>query len=243
MSAHPGAPGLIGRVRSFHGRSALRQHACDGQRQSSSRMTQSNALSRASGLSMRLNRVRSRRAAVVSHLASMLEAPAGRRGLFGQGVLCGTLAHVVGVDLDVLIVLGMSEGAFPPTGVSAALLSETERGAIGSPLQRGARATDERRTYLSALGAAPTRWLLHPRAGSERVAHPSPWLDGTSSNERMIESFDAELARPSEPSASLQEHDLSRAASVAVRSARAASACRARPGARTRARRDPHTLG
>ena len=148
------------------------------------------------------------RAAVVSHLASMLEAPAGRRGLFGQGVLCGTLAHVVGVDLDVLIVLGMSEGAFPPTGVSAALLSETERGAIGSPLQRGARATDERRTYLSALGAAPTRWLLHPRAGSERVAHPSPWLDGTSSNERMIESFDAELARPSEPSASLQEHDL-----------------------------------
>ena len=93
----------------------------------------------------------------------MLEAPAGRRGLFGEGVLCGTLAHVVGVDLDVLIVLGMSEGAFPRREWSVALLSDTERGAIGSPLRRGARASDERRTYLAALGAAPARWLLHPR--------------------------------------------------------------------------------
>ena len=70
-----------------------------------------------------------------NHLAAMLAMPAGRRGSFGHGVLCGPLRHVVGVDLDVVIVLGMAEGDFPPTGVESAVLSRSERDAVGSPLR------------------------------------------------------------------------------------------------------------
>jgi RecB family exonuclease len=124
-------------------------------------------------------------------------------------VLCGSLQHVIGVDLDVLVVLGMAEGSFPPTGVSASLLSESERVAIGSPMRREARACDERRSFLAALSSAPRRWLLHPRAGAERVAHPSPWLDPSLiEREQTVFSYDAELSVPTGPPASLQERDL-----------------------------------
>jgi ATP-dependent helicase/nuclease subunit B len=149
------------------------------------------------------------RVAVLSHLTAMLAAPAGRRGSFGHGVLCGALRHVVGVDLDVLVVLGMAEGAFPPTGVSSAVLWRGEREAIGSPLAPDARARDERRTYLAATASAPTRFLMSPRASGGQVAHPSPWLvDEVRAHEIDISSFDAELAHPVGPPASVHEHDL-----------------------------------
>src|SRR6185369_6151160 len=80
------------------------------------------------------------RHAAASHLSAMLAVPAGRRGLFGHGVLCGPLRHVVGVDLDVVVVLGMAEGDFPPTGVESTVLSTAERDAIASPLAPAARA-------------------------------------------------------------------------------------------------------
>ena len=142
-------------------------------------------------------------------MASLLGAPAGRRGLFGQGVLCGSLQHVIGVDLDVLVVLGMAEGSFPPTGVSASLLSESERVAIGSPKRSEARACDERRSFVAALSSSPRRCLLHPRAGGERVAHASPWIPPSLlPGQQLVASFDAELADPLGPPASLHERDL-----------------------------------
>jgi RecB family exonuclease len=149
------------------------------------------------------------RHAAVNHLEAMLAIPAGRRGSFGQGVLCGPLRHVVGVDLDVVVVLGMAEGDFPPTGVESAVLSRAERDAVGSPFAPRARARDERRTYLAAVASAPHQWLLTPRAAGGQVAHPAPWLaDVPEERWASIESFDAELARPSGPPASLHERDL-----------------------------------
>ena len=149
------------------------------------------------------------RHAAASHLAAMLAMPAGRRGSFGNGVLCGPLRHVVGVDLDVVIVLGMAEGDFPPTGVESAVLSRSERDAVGSPFAPQARARDERRTYLAAISSAHHRWLLTPRAAAGQVAHPAPWLtDVPDDRWAAIESFDAEVARPSGPPASLHERDL-----------------------------------
>ena len=124
-------------------------------------------------------------------------------------MLCGPLRHVVGVDLDVVIVLGMAEGDFPPTGIESAVLSASERDAVGSPLAPQAHARDERRTYLAALASASHRWLLTPRAASGQVAHPAPWLaDVPHDRWATIASFDAELARPSGPPAALHERDL-----------------------------------
>ncbi len=108
------------------------------------------------------------RHAAATHLEAMLAMPAGRRGSFGHGVLCGPLRHVVGVDLDVVVVLGMAEGDFPPTGVESAVLTPNERDSVGSPLAPQARARDERRTYLAAIVSAPHRWLLTPRAAAGR---------------------------------------------------------------------------
>ena len=146
---------------------------------------------------------------VRAQLATMLDAPAGRRGRFGVGVLYGSLAHVIGVDLDVLIVLGMAEGSFPPMGVRSSVLSDAERAAIESPFARLARACDERRSFLAAVASAGKRWLVTPRVGPDRVAHPAPWWsDAPCEHEVTIDSFDSELAQPTGPAASLQERDL-----------------------------------
>ena len=149
------------------------------------------------------------RHAAASHLAAMLAIPAGRRGLFGHGVFCGPLRHVVGVDLDVVVVLGMAEGDFPPAGVESAVLSPRERDAIGSPFAPQARARDERRTYLAAIASAPRRWMLTPRATGGQVAHPAPWLaEVRREPDETVDSFDAEVDRPIRPPASLHERDL-----------------------------------
>ena len=139
----------------------------------------------------------------------MLDAPAGRRGRFGVGVLYGSLAHVIGVDLDVLIVLGMAEGSFPPMGVRSSVLSDAERAAIASPFAQSARACDERRSYLAAVASAGKRWLVTPRVGPDRVAYPAPWWsDAPHEHEVTIDSFDSELAKPSGPASSVHERDL-----------------------------------
>ena len=178
------------------------------------------------------------RHAAANHLAAMLAMPAGRRGSFGQGVLCGPLRHVVGVDLDVVIVLGMAEGDFPPTGVESAVLSRSERDAVGSPFAPQARARDERRTYLAAIAAAPHRWLLTPRAAAGQVAHPTPWLaDVPEERWAAIQSFDAELARPSGPPASLHERDLRELCLVPAAALAAAPHRRREPRARAWVRR------
>ena len=109
-----------------------------------------------------------------AQLATMLDAPAGRRGRFGVGVLYGSLAHVIGVDLDMLIVLGMAEGSFPPMGVRSSVLSDAERAAIESPFAQSARACDERRSYLAAVAVGGQAVARHAegRPRSSRVSGP-----------------------------------------------------------------------
>ena len=144
-----------------------------------------------------------------TYLSSALTAPARRRGRFGAGVFSGPLRHAIGVDLDCVVVLGMAEGSFPPSGVSAAVLSDRERAAIGSRQGRAERARDERRTYLAATASAPLRWLTHPRVVDQRVAHASPWLlDEKADHAVELASYDGELAHPRGAPASLRELDL-----------------------------------
>ena len=107
-----------------------------------------------------------------AQLATMLDAPAGRRGRFGVGVLYGSLTHVLGVELDMLIVLGMAEGSFPPMGVRSSVLSDAERVVIESPFAPLARACDERRSFLAAVCVGGQALARHAK-GRPRSSRPS----------------------------------------------------------------------
>jgi ATP-dependent helicase/nuclease subunit B len=110
-----------------------------------------------------------------------LDADLGRVGRFGEGVLVGPLSFAVGLDLDLVIVLGMAEGTLPAVVHDDSLLPDNERRAARGelPLRRERVGRDHRR-LLAALAAADRRLLCVPRgdlrASSERV--PSRWLAG-----------------------------------------------------------------
>jgi RecB family exonuclease len=99
-------------------------------------------------------------------LAAELEAPAPQTSRFGHGILVGEVAEMVGLDLDVLWVLGMVDGAFPGRAADDVLVPDAVRRDHGLPL-RGARAAEGRRDYLGALAAAGRRHLSFAR-GDQR---------------------------------------------------------------------------
>jgi ATP-dependent helicase/nuclease subunit B len=108
-----------------------------------------------------------------------LDADLGRVGRFGEGVLVGPLSFAVGLDLDLVIVLGMAEGTLPAPVHDDSLLPDGERRLAGGelPLRRD-RVGREQRRLLAALAAADRHLLCTPRgdlrSSSERVA--SRWL-------------------------------------------------------------------
>ena len=64
-------------------------------------------------------------------LRLVLDADLGRVGRLGEGVLVGPVSMGVGLDLDVVVVLGLAEGTFPGPIPEDALLSDAERSASG----------------------------------------------------------------------------------------------------------------
>ncbi len=101
-------------------------------------------------------------------LAAELDAPAPQTSRFGRGVLVGRVADVVGLDLDVLCVVGMAEGAFPERSADDVLVPDRDREACSDELPlRAARTVEARRDYLAALAAAPVR-LLSCASGDQR---------------------------------------------------------------------------
>ena len=108
-----------------------------------------------------------------------LDADLGRVGRLGEGVLVGPLSFAVGLDLDLVVVLGMAEGTLPATVHDDSLLPDVERIRAGDQLPlRRERVGREHRRLLAALAAADRHLLCLPRgdlrASSERV--PSRWL-------------------------------------------------------------------
>lgn len=157
-----------------------------------------------------------------------LERPATRVGRFGDGVFIGRIGDAVGTDFDLVIVVGMAEGALPPRARDDPLLPDRERAAGGDDIPlRSRRTAEERRAYLAALACAPERILVYPRADlrGQRGKLPAPWLLETVSRlegrqvfsaelEKLVRpwsstvpSFEAALADGHEP-ASEQEYDL-----------------------------------
>jgi ATP-dependent helicase/nuclease subunit B len=113
-------------------------------------------------------------------LAAELDDDLGRVGAFGHGVLVGTPASALGVDLDVVIVLGMAEGLTPTRPREDSLLPDVARRSVEAELQpRDERAGMEHRHLLAALAGARTRRILvFPRGDLRRSTEhaPSRWL-------------------------------------------------------------------
>jgi hypothetical protein len=109
-----------------------------------------------------------------------LDDDLGRVGELGRGVLVGTPASALGVDLDVVIALGMAEGVAPTRPREDSLLPDAQRRAVADELPpRDERAGVEQRHLLAALAGARTRRVMvHPRGDLRRsVEHvPSRWL-------------------------------------------------------------------
>jgi RecB family exonuclease len=109
-----------------------------------------------------------------------LEDDLGRVGRLGHGVLVGTPWFALGVDLDVVILLGMAEGVTPARPREDSLLPDAERRVVADELPpRDERVGVQHRHLLAALcGAHTHRIMIHPRGDLRRSIEraPSRWL-------------------------------------------------------------------
>lgn len=158
-----------------------------------------------------------------------LDSDLGRVGRFGDGVLVGSVEMGIGLDLDLVVVLGLAEGSFPATVRDDSLLPDRERAVCRGELPlRSERVERQHRQLLASLAGprrqvlcvprgdlrrsadrVPSRWVLDlaahldatgaPPWGADLLARSAPWLE-------HIPSFDAGL-RLGAP-ATEQEHRL-----------------------------------
>jgi ATP-dependent helicase/nuclease subunit B len=109
-----------------------------------------------------------------------LDDDLGRVGRLGQGVLVGTPWFALGVDLDVVILLGLAEGVAPTRPREDSLLPDAQRRLVADELPpRDARIGAQHRHVLAALSGAHTRRIMiHPRGDLRRSVEraPSRWL-------------------------------------------------------------------
>jgi len=112
-------------------------------------------------------------------VARELDRPLRSGTTLGRGVLVAPISDLVGADLDLVVVLGMTEDAFPPRLREHPLLRDADRQAAGCGLPLLAdRRRAERSAFLAALAAAGSVILSYPRADTraQRAQHPGPWL-------------------------------------------------------------------
>ncbi len=114
-------------------------------------------------------------------LDDCLRASSGRLGAIGEGVFVAQLGAAQGMEFEVVHILGMAEGAFPPRLYDNAIIPDQYREELGSscPLAlRDQRRIEERRLFRAALASGCKRVLSYPRSGGggQRRGYPSPWL-------------------------------------------------------------------
>lgn len=112
-------------------------------------------------------------------LATELEQPAMRVGVLGQGVFVGGVADAVGADHDLVVVLGMAEGIFPPRGQDDPILPDYQRAAVGDlmPPRKPSR-HDEWRDHAAVVASSRHVVLSFARTdtSAQRERLPSRWL-------------------------------------------------------------------
>ncbi|GAC1314377.1 MAG: hypothetical protein NVSMB12_07530 [Acidimicrobiales bacterium] len=156
-----------------------------------------------------------------------LDADLGRVGRFGEGVLVDSVRSGIGLDLELVVVLGLAEGTFPGGVHDDSLLPDGEREAAAGELAlRRQRVDREHRELLAALAGARAQVLCMPRGDLRRSSTrvPSRWavelaaaIEGCSPQPGLlaldrpwiehVASFDAGLRLMVDP-ASAQEHRL-----------------------------------
>ncbi len=109
-------------------------------------------------------------------LEAELEASPAREGRVGNGVTVGPLAGAVGLDVDVVVVVGAADGLLPPTPRSDPLLSEADRELASLPTA-DALATRVHRLLLATLATSAVT-LAYPRGDLRATAQlqPSRWI-------------------------------------------------------------------
>ncbi|HEY5886402.1 MAG TPA: PD-(D/E)XK nuclease family protein, partial [Acidimicrobiales bacterium] len=112
-------------------------------------------------------------------LADELARTPRRVGRLGRGVQVGDLESVYGLDLDLVVVVGMAVGWYPPRHRDDPLLPDHELvdAGLADALGRPDR-SDERRDHLAARAAGAEVVLLAPRSDprGQRELQPARWL-------------------------------------------------------------------
>ena len=108
-----------------------------------------------------------------------LESDLGRVGRMGDGVLAGSVRMGVGLDLDLVVLLGLVEGSFPAPVRDDSLLPDEERQSAAGELRLRAEETErQHHELLAALAGAARHLLCVPRGdlrrSNERI--PSRWV-------------------------------------------------------------------
>jgi RecB family exonuclease len=103
-------------------------------------------------------------------LAAELRRPLGRAGRTGVGVQVTSIDRAVGLDADLVIVVGLAEGSMPTRPPADPLLSDSHRTAAGTGLPtRHEYAAHQHHAFLAALTSAAERIvLIQPRGDLRR---------------------------------------------------------------------------
>ena len=107
-----------------------------------------------------------------------LESSLPRVGRFGEGILVGPVSAAVGLDVDLVFVVGLAEDAYPGRFREDALLGKDVRDRVGELSGAGDRLDAQRRNLYASFAAAPRVVASFPRGDLRRSTErlPSRWL-------------------------------------------------------------------
>ncbi|MEO5898580.1 MAG: PD-(D/E)XK nuclease family protein, partial [Ilumatobacteraceae bacterium] len=165
------------------------------------------------------------RSAFLDAFAAELDASPARAGRIGQGVQVGPLSYALGQSLDLVVVLGASDGQLPSPPSVDPLLDDADRALTGGALALSSEQLDEqRRSFAGALAAGARAVIIRPRGDLRTTVdrQPSRWLAeitlSPDTRRRTVPSFVAGLADVEFPSTPV--HHRLRALSHHVRAGR-----------------------
>lgn len=130
-----------------------------------------------------------------------LETALPRVGRFGDGVLVAPVSTAIGLDVDVVYVLGLAEDVYPGRLHEDALLPERVRDATRGELPSYRERVDSKHRHLLAAFASATRVVAsYPRGDLRRHSQriPSRWLLPTMralSGDERLAATDVSLSR------------------------------------------------
>ena len=166
--------------------------------------------------------------------AAEFDVAPGRLGRIGTGVTIGSLSGTVGLDAELVIVLGAADGLLPPAPVIDPLVSDADRRAAGLA-SADARTRRAHRAFLTHVQCAPRLEIGVPRgdlrATTDRL--PSRWIAAHTPDAvvRTVSSHHAGLVGTEFPAANAEHRLRGRVAVAASDPGALAQACRADPAA------------